>query len=540
VHPDDRVTQLIAAYGSGPVDLAGRLCDDHPAQATAAIAVAGGDDAARLTYGELRELSGRLAGALAEHGVQAGDGVGVLLPKSVELVVTLVALGRLGAVHVPLFTAFGPDAVCYRLEHSDARLLVAHADHEAKADAWRTKDPARHVVVAPDAANRAAGEIDFWDAIRGAPPMPERLVRRPDDAMILLYTSGTTGQPKGVEVPVRALASIHAFVELSLDLQREDVFWNIADPGWAYGLWYGHLGPLLLGHAFLVRSAPFDPAATYATLARHRVTNFTGAPTVYRALRAHGVPPGFREESRLRALSSAGEPLDAGVVRWGEAALGIPIADMYGQSELGMVVGNHLHRTLRRPIRPGSMGWPLPGYRVIVLDDDGRELGPGEPGQVAIDVSSSPLHWFRGYRRDAERTRERFPFGPPYFVTGDGARLDGDGYVFFASRADDVITSAGYRIGPFEVESALASHPLVAECAAIGVPDPLRTEVVAAMVVLAPGAQASDELAEELKRLVKSRLSAHAYPRHVRFVPELPKTPSGKIQRKALRDGWAL
>jgi acetyl-CoA synthetase len=353
--------------------------------------------------------------------------------------------------------------------------------------------------------------------------------------MILIYTSGTTGQPKGVEVPVRALASFAAYLRFGLDLRDDDVYWNIADPGWAYGLYYALLAPLLLGQATLFVNARFDAEATWRALGRYGVTNFAAAPTVYRAMRAAGVGRAPGEPApRLRALTSAGEPLNPDVMTWAEEHLGAPIHDHYGQTELGMAICNHHAPGLRRPLRPGSMGHPMPGLRAVLVDDDHREVEPGREGQIAVDTTGSPLYWFRGYYRDAARTAERFGAGR-YYLTGDTASRDADGYVFFSGRADDIITSAGYRIGPFEVENALVGHPAVAEAAVVGTPDDLRGEVVRAFVVLRPGHVATDTLGAELGRFVKTRLAAHAYPREVTFVDRLPKTPSGKVQRYLLR-----
>jgi acetyl-CoA synthetase len=356
-----------------------------------------------------------------------------------------------------------------------------------------------------------------------------------DDLLVLIYTSGTTGQPKGVEVPVRVLASCVAYLRFGLDLRDDDVYWNIADPGWAYGLYYALITPLLLGHPTILVNARFDARATWRTMAKYGVTNFAAAPTVYRAMRAAGLGAAADEPAvQLRVASSAGEPLNPDIMTWAEESLGTPIHDHYGQTELGMVVCNHHAPALRRSLRPGSMGHPMPGFRVVIVDADYREVEPGQEGQIAIDTAQSPLYWFRGYYRDAQRTAERFGAGR-YFLTGDAASRDADGYFFFSGRADDIINCAGYRIGPFEVENALVGHPAVAEAAVVGKPDALRGEVVKAFVVLRPGYLATDELGAELGRFVKTRLAAHAYPREVAFVDQLPKTPSGKVQRYLLR-----
>jgi acetyl-CoA synthetase len=338
---------------------------------------------------------------------------------------------------------------------------------------------------------------------------------------------------------VRALGAMESYLRHGLEVRHDDVYWNLADPGWAYGLYYGVIGPLLMGQSILWRGVPFDAEDVYAALVRHSVTNLAGAPTVYRSLRSAGVPAGFRDGHRLRAISSAGEPLDAELLEWSERDLGVAIRDHYGQSELGMVVFFAQHPELRRKPVPGSMGTAAPGIRAVALDEQGNEADQGITGELAIDTSASPAYWFRGYFRDAERTTERFRHGPRYYLTGDDARLEESGLFFFASRADDVITSSGYRIGPFEVESALIAHPSVAEVAVIGTPDPLRVEAVTAYIVLAASTTASDALVDELQAFVKTRLAKHLFPRRVVFVDELPRTPSGKVMRTELRKDWS-
>jgi acetyl-CoA synthetase len=503
------------------VDLGEVLADAHADANAVALTFETADDTTRLTYRELAETSRRLAGALAEAGVGIGDRVAVLLPKSPELLVTLVAIWRRGAVHVPLFTAFGPDAVDYRLGHSEACLVVT--------------DPANRPKITPTTPVMCVGTSEFAAAVAEGPVLGS-VDRDPDDLFVLLYTSGTTGQPKGVEVPVRALGAFESYLRHGLDVRDDDVYWNFADPGWAYGLYYGVIGPLLMGQSILWRGVPFDAQDVYAAILRHAVTNLAGAPTVYRTLRGADVPQGFRDGHRLRAISSAGEPLDAELLEWSERDLGVAIRDHYGQSELGMVVFLAQHPELRREPVPGSMGTAAPGIRAVVLDERGNEAVTGE---LAIDTTASPAYWFRGYFRDAERTAERFRRGRRYYLTGDDARLEESGLFFFASRADDVITSSGYRIGPFEVESALIAHPAVAEAAVIGTPDPLRVEAVTAYIVLASSTTASDALVDELQAFVKTRLAKHLFPRRIVFVGALPRTLSGKVKRTELRKDWA-
>ena len=525
---DARVRELVERWGAREVRLAAALCDDHPADEIAFSLVRPGLSVRDLTFGELRERSERFAAALADMGVGPGDRVATLMAKSVDLVSVLVGIWRRGAVHVPLFTAFAPPAIDLRLTGSDARVVVADADQRAKLAAGA----GRQIVVAGGAAS---GDLGLEDLLARADTgiAPESVSG--EDPFLLIFTSGTTGTPKGVPVPVRGIGGFVSYMEYGYDLRDADVYWNIADPGWAYGLYYAITGPLAIGRGSILACAPFSPALTWQIMSELRVTNFAGAPTVYRALRNDPTPvPG---DLALRCLSSAGEPLNPDVVAWAEQAFGVPIRDHYGQTELAMVIGNCWHPELRDALKPGSMGRPLPGWTVAVLRDDADEIAPaGTVGRLAVDRTASPAMPFTAYHDAPERTAERMSADGRWYLTGDVARCDEDGYFHFASRDDDVIIMAGYRIGPFEVESTLVQHPAVAEAAVIGAPDELRGEVVEAFVVLSEGHAAGDELAGELKQHVKANYAAHAYPRTVHFVDALPKTPSGKIQRYVLRE----
>jgi acetyl-CoA synthetase len=535
------VAHWLEAYGGPRVAVAELLCDRHAADPNR-LALRYEEAAGRaseLTFGDLRDRSARFAGALRELGVGPGDRVATLLPKTPEFLIAVLGIWRLGAVHVPLFTAFGPQAIDYRIGHSGARVVITDANNRPKLeDLPDDGEAVPPMVVTVEGAGTVAdrnGDVSFWTALDQAEPVASAGVMPDGAPLILLYTSGTTGHPKGVAVPIKALAAIEAYMRFGLDVRADDVYWNIADPGWAYGLYYAVVGPLLIGQTTLLVNAPFNAEATERLWRKYGVTNFAAAPTVYRAMRAAGVPTGGREGVPLRVASSGGEPLNPEVTTWAAEALGVPLHDQYGQTEHGMLVVNAHHPAVRRPLRPGSMGHPMPGFRIVVVDPNGNELGPGQTGQIAIDVGRSPLLWFRGYYRDPTWSARCYTADGRYYVSGDAATLDADGYVTFAGRADDLINSSGYRIGPFEVESALIGHPAVAEAAVIGAPDDLRGEVVKAFVVLKSGHAASDDLAAELRQFVKARLAAHAYPRQVVFLDALPKTPSGKTQRFLLR-----
>lgn len=478
------------------------------------------------TFEDLRDMSGRVANMLTDQGVVAGDVVAGLLPRTPELMAVVLGTWRIGAIYQPLFTAFGPKAIEQRFGTSSAKLVVTNTANRAKLDEVENC-PQVATVLAHGEAPRD-GDIDFHMATTVASADFAPVKRTGNDLFLMMSTSGTTGLPKGVPVPLRALLSFAAYMRDAVELRADDVFWNIADPGWAYGLYYAITGPLLLGQATTFVEAGFTAESTYDVIERLGVTNLAGSPTAYRLLIAAGPEAAKRVDGRLRVVSSAGEPLNPEVIRWFDAHLGAPIHDHYGQTELGMVVNNH--HGLDHPVRPGSAGYAMPGYRIVVLDDNRKELGPNQPGILGVDIQNSPLLWFTGYYN-----KDTPAIADGYYSTGDSVEFEQDGSISFIGRADDVITSSGYRIGPFDVESALLEHEAVTEAAVVGVPDPERTEIVKAFVVLAKGVQGTPALAEELAQHVKKRLSAHAYPRAIDFVDDLPKTPSGKIQRFVLR-----
>ncbi|MFD2248672.1 acetyl-CoA synthetase [Pseudochelatococcus lubricantis] len=482
---------------------------------------------AQYTFAELQALSARFANFLTAHGIGAGDVVAGLLPRTPDLLVTILGAWRAGAVYQPLFTAFGPKAIEHRLRTSGAKLVVTDKANRAKLD--EVEGLAFKIAQASSDAPLPEGDIDLGTELDRQSETFAPVQRRGSDLFLLMSTSGTTGLPKGVPVPLDALLSFADYMRESVDLRPDDVFWNIADPGWAYGLYYAVTGPLLLGHATMFYDGGFTVKDTYRVIKKHGVTNLAGSPTAFRLLIAAGPEEAAVVKGQLRAVSSAGEPLNPEVIRWFAEHLDAPIYDHYGQTELGMVVCNH-HR-LKHTVHPGSAGVPLPGYRVAILDENHKELPPHTPGVLAVDIARSPLLWFTGYLNQPTPS-----IVDGYYLTGDVMEMSEDGSVAFVGRSDDVITSSGYRIGPFDVESALIEHPAVVETAVVGKPDPERTEIVKAFVVLSDKYAPSDELAEELRQYVRKRLSAHAYPREIEFVNELPKTPSGKLQRFILRN----
>ena len=506
-------------------------CDRHTGTGRVALRCVSADEVlTEYSFEDLRDMSARAANVFQAQGIRPGDVIAGLLPRTAELVATVLGAWRLGAVYQPLFTAFGPKAIEHRLKTSGAKLVVTNTAQRPKLDEVEDCPPVALIRKGDEKGDEGLpeGDIDFRAALQAAPTDFDPVMRRGEDLFMMMSTSGTTGLPKGVPVPLRALLAFGAYMRDAIDLRESDVFWNIADPGWAYGLYYALTGPLLLGQPTIFHEGGFNAETTYRLVERLGVTNLAGSPTAYRLLIAAGPEAAEAVRGRLRVVSSAGEPLNPEVMRWFGAHLAVPIHDHYGQTEMGMCVNNH--HGLSHPVRPGSSGLAMPGYRVVVLDDDSNELGPNQPGILAIDMAKSPLMWFSGYLNQATPA-----LAGGYYRTGDSVEFEPDGSISFIGRSDDVITSSGYRIGPFDVESALIEHPAVIEAAVIGVPDPERTEIVKAFVILGKGHQGSPELAEELRAHVKRRLSAHAYPKLIDFVAELPKTPSGKIQRFILR-----
>ena len=537
---DRRVEELLSQYGGVQACAAELLCDRHPAEQVAFTVVESDLSHRDITFGELRQRSTAFAAALEGLGVGQGDAVAVLMGKSAEIVVALLGIWRRGAVHVPLFTAFAPPAIALRLQASQATVIVVDEDQRSKLDPGEDMpaEPGWRVIVV---GGGRKGDLIFDDLLeRYEGVATDSVTVGPDGTLIRLFTSGTTGAPKAVPVPLHALASFQAYLEFGLDVQDSDVFWNAADPGWAYGLYYAVLAPMAAGKRSLLLHAGFGAALTYEVIAKFGVTNFAAAPTVYRAMRADDMP--VPAGVSLRRASSAGEPLTPEVISWGEESFGVPVRDHYGQTEHGMVIANAWHDELAKPIPSGSMGQVLPGWSASVLHDDRDELASaGTPGRVAIAVEGSPLMWFTGYVDGPAKTAERFSADGRWYLTGDAGRLDEDGNFYFSARDDDVIIMAGYRIGPFDVESVLVLHEAVVEAAVVGLPDELRGEVLEAFVVVRDGVTTDEALVRELQQLVKDKFAAHAYPRKVHFVDQLPKTPSGKVQRFLLRQRsqWA-
>ncbi|MBD9462188.1 AMP-binding protein [Pseudomonas sp. Pdm06] len=504
-------------------------CDRHALPGRIALFWEGRDGSeATWTYRDLQDNAARFANFLRAQGVGKGDRVAGLLPRTAELLIVVLATWRIGAVYQPLFTAFGPKAIEHRLGSSGARIVVTDAVNRPKLNEV-AGCPTIVTVGGEKGQGIVRSDYSFWAEVANQSSQCEPLMLTGEDPFLLMFTSGTTGPAKALSVPLKAIVAFQSYTRDAVDLRPEDAFWNVADPGWAYGIYFGVTGPLAMGHPITFYDGPFTLESTCRIINKYGITNLTGSPTAYRLLIAGGEQFARSIKGKLRIVSSAGEPLNPEVIRWFADNLNVVIHDHYGQTELGMVLCNH--HGLDHPVHLGAAGFASPGHRIVVLDEDQRELGVGQPGILAVDRSQSPMCWFAGYEGAPTKA-----FVGDYYLSGDTVELNPDGSISFVGRSDDVITTSGYRVGPFDVESALIEHPAVVETAVIGKPDPERTELVKAFVVLATQYRASPELAEELRLHVRKRLAAHAYPREIEFVSDLPKTPSGKLQRFILRN----
>ncbi|MEQ9639823.1 MAG: acyl-CoA synthetase [Alphaproteobacteria bacterium] len=502
----------------GPVNVASTLADRHADSPHVALDWRGKNgERRRLSFAELAERSARFAGLLAARGVGKGDRVAMIMPRVPETVIAMLGIWRAGAIYVPIFSAFGADAICMRLHDSGAKLLLTHTDY---ADGLGTARAAvSAVIVVGD------GYDDAMAAAEPADPVP--MNRR--DPACLLYTSGSTGTPKGVIIATNFVASIAPAIRHCADLKPGDVFWPSGDPAWGYGM-ICYANALAFGCGVTMWQAQPNAEAALDFLAANNVTNLATVPTLLRGIMALGVDRVRAADAPVRRIWSCGEPLNAEAVRFFRDVWGTPPLDTYGSSEMGLPVGNLA--ALPDDVRPGSMGRPLPGHWVDVIDDAGERADDDTVGLIGLAHSEQGFYATHYWNNEALTDEV---FGQRWIVTNDLGRRDADGFLWFEGRSDDVIKSAGYRIGPFEVESALLEHPAVAEAGVVGKPDDLRGHLIMAYVVLVPGQSGNAALEEELAKTVRGHLGAHAVPRAFAFVTELPKTESGKIQRFKLR-----
>ena len=493
-------------------NIAADVCDKHARDKQAMVWESFDGSTRELDWGEVQDLANQAAHTLAARGIARGDRVAVVLPATAETAAIFFGVWKLGAILLSMSVLYGDDGIEHRLTDSGAKLLVTDPENAPRFDRPWAPD----VLVLEENTLATASTAHVCEDTAA------------DDPAQLYYTSGTTGLAKGIVHAHRYILAHEEFVYCH-EVQDGERFHGMGEWAWAAGI-APLLGPWRLGAVQCVyrRAGGFDPAAQLDFLSRHRVTNVFTTPTAMRSMMAIE-DAGTRHPQQFRRVCSAGEPLNPEAIRWFRAQYGITVLDFYGLTESYPLVANYPFLE----VRDGSMGKPMPGWDVQILDEDERPVAQGERGEICLRARSNP-HYPLGYWGNAEAGAEAF--GGEWFHTKDAAVQDEDGYYWYVGRADDVIIAAGYRIGPFEVESACLEHPAVREAAAVASPDELRGNVVKAFIVLAEGFEGSDELADEIKAFVRKRLSAYAYPRRVEFVADLPKTLTGKIRRIELRE----
>jgi acetyl-CoA synthetase len=493
-------------------NIAADVCDKHPPDKRAMVFEDYRGTERQVTWGELQSLANRAANVLRSRGVERGDRVGVVAPSSPETAAIFLGTWKLGAILLAMSVLYGDEGIRHRVKDSQARLIVCSRDQVERMPGELVDE----VLVLDD------------DLLEGADDRFETVDTSADDPAQLYYSSGTTGLAKGVLHAHRYILAHEEFVYCH-DVRDGELFHGMGEWAWAAGI-APLLGPWRLGATQFVyaREGGFDPAKQLAVLSKHGVSNVFTTPTAMRAMMAIE-DAGERFPQRFRIVCSAGEPLNPEAIRWFRQQYGITVLDYYGLTESYPLCANYPFME----VREGSMGKPMPGWDVQILDEDERPVAQGERGEICLRARSNP-HYPLGYWNNPEASEEAF--GGEWFHTKDAAQQDEDGYCWYAGRADDVIISAGYRIGPFEVESACIEHPAVLEAAVVASPDPTRGHVVKAFIVLGEGHAPSDELATDIQGFVRQHLSAYAYPRKVEFATDLPKTLTGKIRRIELRE----
>ena len=513
-------------------NIAADTVDKHPDDHLAMVWEDWQGNERRLTFGDFKELSNRIANVLASHGVERGDRVAVMLPSVPETAATFIAVYKLGAILLSLSQLYGDDGIAHRLDDSQARVLVTDGKNRPRLEGMRDRVPSLERVFVLNAGSELReGDVDFDDAIASASDDFTVADTSSEDPAQLYYSSGTTGAAKGILHAHRYLLG-HNEYELCHDVRQDELFHSTGEWAWIAGIVPGLLGPWRYGvpvAVFQRAGGAYDPAQTFYLLEKYEVGNMFTTPTALRAM-TQLKDPGSQYDVKLRICCSAGEPLNPEVIRWFEQQFGVPVLDYYGLTESYPLCGNF--PTVE--VRPGSMGLPLPGWEVELLKVGTEEAVPrGEAGEICLKARSNP-HYPIGYWNRPEDTAK--VFGGPYFRTNDMGRRDEDGYIWYEGRADDVIISAGYRIGPFEVESAILELEEAVEAAAVASPDEKRGSIVKAFVRLAEGVEPTEELAGRIKAHVRESYAAYAYPREIEFVDDLPKTLTGKIRRIELRE----
>jgi acetyl-CoA synthetase len=530
------VRKTFSWHKTGKVNLAYEAIDYHAENGKGEQVALYYSDARRdesYTFAEMKTFSNKAANVLKEANVEKGDRVFIFMPRTPELYFTLLGAIKIGAIVGPLFEAFMEGAVRDRLEDSGAKVLVTTPTLLERVPFDDLPD-LETVLVADETYEDNGSFLQLNKRLQAAPSdFAIEWVDR-EDGLILHYTSGSTGKPKGVLHVHEAMVQHYHTAKVVLDLQQDDIYWCTADPGWVTGTSYGIFAPWLAGVTNVVRGGRFSPTDWYETIQRYKVTVWYSAPTAFRMLMSAGDELVKQYDlSSLRHVLSVGEPLNPEVVRWGVKVFDKRIHDTWWMTETGaQMICNYP----AMEIRPGSMGKPIPGVEAAIIDDRGNELPPNRMGNLAIKKGWPAM--MRAIWNNEAKYQSYFELDG-WYVSGDSAYMDEDGYFWFQGRIDDVIMTAGERVGPFEVESKLVEHPAVAEAGVIGKPDPVRGEIIKAFIALRQGYEVTDELKEEIRQFVKTGLAAHAAPREMEFRKSLPKTRSGKIMRRVLK-AWEL
>src|SRR5688572_16454935 len=485
---------------------------------------------AAWSFWDIQQAANRLSNALAALGVQRGERVAIVLPQRPETAIAYVAIFQMGAIALPLSHLFGPEALEYRLSHAGASVAIVEPATLANLWAIRDKLPGLRHVVGVDGARESG--VHAWQRLIGnASPAFKPVDTLADDPALIIYTSGTTGPPKGALKAHRVmLGNVPGFVH-SHDFfpQPGDMFWSPADWAWTGGLMDALLPAWLFGVPILCYRGRFDAEKAYYLLEKYGVRNSFLFPTALKLMMKAEPEPLKKYALNLRSVMSAGESVGVTVLEWAREQLGVTINEMFGQTEINYVVGNC---QAAWPVKPGSIGRPYPGHQVAVIDEKGNEVPRGELGEIAVKRNNDPV-FFLEYWKNPQATKDKY-IGD-WGCTGDQGKMDDDGYLWYQGRSDDVIKSAGYRIGPAEIESCLVKHAAVANAAVIGKPDATRGAIVKAFIVLQPGNTPSEKLIEEIQAHVRGRLAPYEYPREIEFIDALPMTTTGKVQRKELR-----
>ncbi len=520
----------VPEYYNIGVDICDKWADIDP-QRLALTFIGSDNSQTDYTFGEFKELSNKLANFLVSLGIERGDRVGVLLPQMPEVVFSHVAVHKLAGISLPLFMLFGEEALEYRLQNAGIRVVITNKDGAEKIAHIRDRVPDLEYVLTIDGSHD--GTLDLYEKIKDCSDQFEPVQTKPDDPAIIIYTSGTTGQPKGALHGHRVLLGHLPGVEMSHDLfpQEGDKIWTPADWAWIGGLLDVLMPALHHGVPVVAkRFEKFTAEAAFELIAEQGIRNSFLPPTALKMMRTVENPE-ERWDLNMRTIASGGESLGTELLDWGRKTFGLTINEFYGQTECNMVISSCIRIM---DCKPGWMGKAVPGHDVRIVSDEGVIVPDGETGNVAVR-SPNPV-MFLEYWNNPEATKNKF--AGEWLLTGDKGQREADGWLQFVGRDDDVITSAGYRIGPGEIEDNLMGHPAVKMAGVIGKPDPDRTELVKAYIVLSEGYEGTDDLAREIQGWVKTKLSAHEYPREVAFVDELPMTVTGKIIRGELRK-WA-